>query len=124
MEVRGWSVGGESHLLYMIRTEGLTIAVLGSLEKEIKPAVVEAIGGVDIVFIDLETDMGSKSLWEQVRRLGPNLVLPFSFDNQEDPVLEGLLDEADRENVESVAKIKVDRSSLPQEEGVIVVLNG
>lgn len=128
VEIWGWHVsskdeGEKRRSVYVIGIEGLTLCVMGKIKEGLSDFLVEKIGAVDILFLDLGSEMGAAGLWEQVKKLGPNMVIPVNFLDEKDEKVKEFLDVADQEAVKSVEKIKVDSSTLPEDK-VVVILNG
>jgi len=128
VEVQGWHVNsknseGRKSNVYVVKMDGLTLCVVGKIKEGLTDSLIEKIGAVDILFLDLGSEIKITELWEQVKKLGPNMVIPVNFLTDKDKEVKEFLDVADRESVESVEKIKVDSSTLP-EDRVVVILNG
>jgi len=128
VEVQGWYVnskdkGERRSSVYVVKMGGLVFCVMGKIMKGLSDSLIEQIGAVDILFLDLGSEIKMTELWEQVKKLGPNMVIPVNFSSDKDKKVKEFLDVADREAVESVEKIKVDSSTLP-EDRVVVILNG
>jgi hypothetical protein len=126
--VRGWYVNPSDQeekksSVYLLDIEGLIVCVMGKIKEPLADQLVEEIGVVDILSLDLGSEVGMDKLWEQVKKMAPNMVIPVNFANDKEEKVKNFLDAADQEAVKSVEKIRVDGSTLP-EDRVVVILNG
>ncbi len=127
IEVEGWYLNpkdkGEKSSVYTVVIDGLTVCILGKISEGLSDSLIEKIGGVHVLLIDLKSDIKVSELWEQVKRLGPNMVVPIGFSSDKGEEVKAFLDAADEEGLKSVEKVKVDSLTLP-EDRVVVILNG
>ena len=84
VEVQGWYVnskdkGERKSSIYVVEMDGLVLCVMGKITEGLADSLIEKIGAVDILFLDLGSEIKMTELWEQVKKLGQNMVIPVNF---------------------------------------------
>ncbi len=117
-----------SHHMLLVEAEGITIAHLGAMNRELSNQELEALNNVDILLVPVGGGryMGPKTAAEVIAQVEPRIVIPYAFDT--DGVKEKLepvdafckaLGVCKREDTN---KLKVSKKNLPEDEMVIYVL--
>ncbi len=118
---------GPRNTLYVFDYDGLTIAHLGDLRNLPTQAEVEALGSVNVALVPVGGGGGlnAAKAAEVISMLEPNIVIPMHYAHPASTVgidpLEKFLKEMGLTTHETLASIKVTRSSLPDETKVIVL---
>lgn len=112
---------------YVIAMDGLTICHLGDLGHLPTPEQVEGMSGADILLVPVggHSTINATQAAEVASLLEPRIVVPMHY---ETPVAKVRLDplapflkEMGQENVETLPRLSVTRSSLPDELKVVVL---
>lgn len=119
---------GTEHTIYRIGTEGMQIAFLGALDRPLKDDEIQALGNIDVLVVPVGGGavLGKDDANEVVSQIEPRLVVPSHFNvkglklKRED--VEGFCKELACPT-EEMNKLKVTKSSLPQEDINIAVLS-
>lgn len=117
--------GGARHAVYRIRAEGLNVAFLGALNRSLSSAEIEDLGSVDIAIVPCGGGevLGVKEAAELITALEPRVVIPSYVSSSDDG---GTPPDALAKELglmpETVAKYKITRAQLPQEEMKYVIL--
>ena len=121
--VEVWATGnGEGKTVYVINVDGVSICYLGDLASPLSEKKEERIGGVDVLIgVVGKEGLGGKKLMALAKTWGANYLLPIGFSGRDENLVK-FLDEVDREDLQPVASLKVDRDDLP--EGMEVVVLG
>lgn len=112
-EIGGVEINGVNSM-YAITMDGIKIVVMGKTEGEITDKKKEKLEEADVLLISIcptALDIAKKS--------AANYIVPVEYENNEKE-LKLFLDAFDKENLEAVESLKVDKENLP--EGVEVVL--
>ena len=121
--------GGKGQVAYRFEMEDLVLAHLGGLESALKDEDMEKFENIDILFIPVGggTGLDAKQAAAVANQLQPRVVIPMNF---ETPGVEMKLDSVSKflkemgaSKVEPIAKYKVSKKDLPQEEMQVVVLD-
>lgn len=118
-----WATGdGEGRTIYVVSLDGVTVCYLGNSSSTLSEKKEARIGSVDVLIGPVGGDeAGGKKLVALAKKLGANYLIPIGFE-QKDENIKRFLDQADREDLEPVSSLKVDKDSLP--EGMEVVVLG
>jgi hypothetical protein len=112
-EVGGVEINGVN-AMYALTMDGIKIVVVGEIEGEISDKKKEKLEEADVLLINIGTtavDIAKKS--------AANYIVPVEFEGKEKE-LKVFLDAFDKESLETIESLKIDKDNLP--EGVEVVL--
>lgn len=118
---------GTEHTIYRISAEGVRIAFLGAIDRELKDKEVEKLGNIDILILPVGGNdvLSKEKANDVVSQIEPRLVIPSHFDTKglkkKLEGVEGFCKELSCPT-EEVNKLKVTKSSLPQDDIRIAVL--
>lgn len=103
--------------IYWFSLDGINVVSIPALNEILSDKKIERMEemGVDVCLIDLSGKCPAKSMWEIVKKVGANYVVPFGSLEQ----IKDFLDVADCENLPPVEKLKIEPGNLP--EGLEVV---
>lgn len=113
--------------LYVFDFDGLTVAHLGDLRTVPTQAEVEALGTVHVALVPVGGGQGMNAAKaaEVVSLLEPNLVIPMHYQTPATQLnldrLDKFLKEMGLHEVETLATLKVGKSSLPEETRVVAL---
>ena len=125
--IRAPKKSGEEHTIYRITMEGIKIAFLGSIDRKLKENEIERLGDIDVLIVPVGggdvLDQGTAQ--EVVNQVEPRMVVPSYFQ-----IAGSKRKLADAETFckelacprEDTNKLKVSKSSLPQDDVQVVVL--
>ncbi len=114
--------------LYLIEMDDLSIVHLSDLGQKLEHDQVEELNTVDILMVPVGNagvQLDAEKAAEVVAQLEPYIVLPMHFRESEetkkfDPV-EKFLEQMGEENVRREKKLKITKSSLPEDTEVVVL---
>lgn len=108
--------------IYSVSLENMNLCFLGALSKDIPNEAVEAIDGVDILFVPIGGNgvLSATDAAKVAVKLGPKLVIPMHYDATS---LKTFLKESGEEKVAPVDKLTLKRKDLDGKEGDVVVLS-
>lgn len=117
------------HRIFRINIEGVKIAHLGALNRDLTDDEVKQLGNIDILILPvggtrvLDPKMANKI----IGKIEPRVVIPTSFDLPNVKENLGTVDAFCKElgvcQREDVSKLKISRKTLPEEDIVIYVLS-
>jgi len=113
--------------LYVFDYMGITVAHLGDMDTVPPQNEIEALGTVHIVLVPVGGGSGlnAAKAAEIVSLLEPNIVIPMHYHTPANKItldrLDKFLKEMGLHEAESVASLKVSKSSLPDETKVVVL---
>ena len=114
-------------ILYLIEMDDLSLVHLGDLGHKLEHNQVEELNSVDILMVPVggKFTINAETAAEVVAQLEPYIVLPMHFKSPGrnevlDPV-EKFLEQMGEENVRREKKLKVTKSSLPEDTEVVVL---
>ncbi|MEK7105091.1 MAG: MBL fold metallo-hydrolase [Patescibacteria group bacterium] len=118
----------KGHRAFLIEAEGMVVAHLGALNRELTDAELEAMSNVDILLVPVGGGryMSPKTASEVISQIEPRIVVPYAY--AIDGVKEKLEDltafykALGAAKREEVSKLKVTRKNLPEEDMIIYVL--
>lgn len=112
-EIGGVEISGVN-AMYALTMDGIKIVCVGVIEGEITEKKKEKLEEADVLLISVgatAVDIAKKS--------AANYIVPVDYESEEKE-LKAFLDAFDKENLETIETLKVDKDNLP--EGVEVVL--
>jgi phage FluMu protein gp41 len=112
-EVGGVEISGINSM-YSLTIDGVKVITVGKIEGEINDRKKEKLEEADVLLLEM-----SANSVEIAKKSAANYLVPVAYENEEKE-LKIFLDAFDREGLEKVDSLKVDKDSLP--EGVEVVL--
>ena len=112
-EIGGVEINGINSM-YALNMDGIKIVLVGKIEGEITEKKKEKLEEADVLLISI-----SPTAIDIAKKSAANYVVPIDYENEE-VELKSFMDAFDRENLEAVDSLKVDKDNLP--EGVEVVL--
>ena len=113
--------------VYLVEMDGMTLCHLGDLGHLPDSDLMEALGGIDVLFLPVGgvTTIAGSTAAEIVRGLSPKVVIPMHYKT---PALVGELEPADKflkelgiKEMISQPKLSVSRATLPPTTQVIVL---
>lgn len=118
IEVTGLS-GGEGQTIYIITVDGVDVGVVGNLSVELTDKKIERVAEIDVLVVALG-NMTNKTILKWAKKWGANYVIPMNYEDKEGAV-KSFLDEADREDLEPVEVLKVEKDNLPEGMEIVVL---
>ena len=123
--IYGLEGNGQNNTIYIIEAEGVFIAHLGFLEKELTDKQLEGLKQVDILFLP-STGLSSDKVSKIIGQIEPRIVIPMNY---KIPKLKTKAESLDKitktlgaKETESLDKLKISKKDLPQEETRTYVL--
>lgn len=117
---------GSAHAVFAIVTEGMRVGFLGALDRALTDKEIEALGPVDILLIPAggANVLTPSQAAELVTRIEPRMVIPayVQSSDAEDAAAAAQLASTLGVSPTVVAKLKIAKSGLPQEELSVVIL--
>lgn len=111
--------------VYLIEDEGIKVAFLGALDTDLTEKQLEMVEGCDILLLPIGT-LDKTQRNQVIGQVEPRIIIPYLYAQpkikQKLENLDAWLKEMGSNNIESVDKLKIKASDLPQEETVITVL--
>ena len=117
IEVLG--IGSKEQTLYVVNVDGVNIGIIGNLIEELSDKKIERVDEVDVLIISLG-NMANKTILQWAKKWGANYLVPMNYDGEE-AVLKTFLDNADREGLEPVEVLKVEKEALPEGMEIVVL---
>ncbi len=105
--------------IYLIETEGVSIAFLGSTKNVITTKQLEIIEGADILLLPLDTFTTEQRI-SLVGEVEPRVVIPYLYKNSTE--LDSFLKEMGTKMVEAQDKFIVKAKDLPQDTTATIIL--
>lgn len=113
-EVGGVEVNG-INAMYALNIDGIKIVIVGEMEGEITEKKKEKLEEADVLLIKI-----GESSAEIAKKSAANYVIPIDYEDKEKQ-LKSFLDAFDKENLESIDSLKVDKDNLPEAVEVILL---
>ncbi|MEK9131077.1 MAG: MBL fold metallo-hydrolase [Patescibacteria group bacterium] len=125
--VHAIDVGGHQRIL-LIEAEGMSVAHLGAINRELTNDELEALSNVDILLVPIGGGrfLSPKMAVEVIAQIEPRIVIPYAY------AVDGLKEKLEPLDAfckalgvckrENVSKLKISRKNLPEEEMMIYVL--
>lgn len=117
----------EQHTLYRLDLEHMSVGHLGAATKEITNTQLEALSGVDILFVPV----GGKDMYtasqamKAVNAIEPRIIIPMAFKSDNNPDFADVADflkEMGSANIDPEKKVIIKKKDLPQEQTQVIVL--
>lgn len=121
------SSNGKRNVLFVFDYDGVNVAHLGDLERELTQSEVEALGAVDVLLISVGGGAGlnAAKAAEVISLLEPGIVIPMHYKTKDSVLplasLEKFLKEMGLGKVEPEPSLKVTKTSVPDETRVVVL---
>ena len=114
--VRVFGIKGGKGTLYLVEIDGLSLVHLDNLDRKLEQAQVEELSSADVLLlpVDGEGRINAETATEVVAQLEPFIVIPFGS-------IDKFLEQMGEENVRREKKLKVTKSSLPDDTEVVVL---
>lgn len=114
VEINGYSTS-EENTLYVITIDGIKIVFLGDLTESLSDKRIEKIESADVLLapVLIKNSSSGKMVLEWAKKWGVNYLIPMGYDDENKSDLDKFLDEADREGLEAVESLKIDKDDLP-----------
>ncbi|NUM46709.1 MAG: MBL fold metallo-hydrolase [Anaerolineales bacterium] len=119
--------GNGKNTLYVFDYDGVTVAHLGDLKRELTQSDVEALGTVNVVLVPVGGGGGltPAKAAEVISLLEPGIVIPMHYKTPDDQLnlapLNKFLQEMGLSDIEPVSSLKVTPGSIPEETRVVVL---
>ncbi len=119
--------GNGRNTLYVFDYDGVTVAHLGDLKRELTQADVEALGTVNVALVPVGGGGGltPAKAAEVISLIEPGIVIPMHYKTEGDNLnlapLNKFLQEMGLSDIEPIPSLKVTPSSIPEETRVIVL---
>ncbi len=107
--------------IYVIRREGLSVALLGELSDKPNARQMRRIGEVDVLIAPSAAGeaLGTKRMSELVNALSPGIFIPIGYES--DGPLDALLRELNVERPDAQPRLNVTRSNLPRQTRTVIL---
>ncbi len=125
---RGDKHGPIEHRIFRIEAEGMHIAHLGALDRELTDEELRLLSNIDILMIPVGGGrvMRSKVALEVIAQVEPRVVIPMSYHLQGVKEALGTVGEFCKDlgttRCEEVNKFKITKKDLPEEDMLVVTL--
>lgn len=123
-----WRENGNGHNVFLIEMEGVTIAHLGNIQKELDDDILSKLEGADVALVPVGGHgvYDAKQASEVIATIEPRIVIPLSFAARGVAVKRDTVDPFAKEmgvSAKSVEeKAKMSAKSLPQDDMLITIL--
>lgn len=111
--------------IYLLEDEGIKVAFLGALDTDLTEKQLEMIEGCDILLLPIGT-LDKTQRNQIIGQVEPRMIIPYLYAQpkvkQKFETLDVWLKEMGSTNTESLDKLKIKASDLPQEETTVTVL--
>ena len=113
-EIGGVEINGINSM-YVLGIDGIKVVIMGKNEEEISEKKKEKLEEADVLMVSINA--GSAGI---AKKSAANYVVPIDFEDKKEE-LKQFLDDFDRENLESVESLKVDKDNLPEAMEVVLL---
>ncbi len=119
--------GAVVNTLYVFDYDGVTIAHLGDLQRNLTQSEVDALGTVNIALVPVGggASLTASQAAEVVSMLDPGIVIPMHYKTKETSLplqpLSKFINEMGLSEVKPVSSLKVTSSSIPEETQIVVL---
>lgn len=113
-EVGGLEINGINSM-YILTVDGIKVVIMGKNEGEISEKKKEKLEEADVLMISLNA--GSAEI---AKKSAANYVVPIDFEDKKEELKE-FLDSFDKENLESIESLKVEKDNLPEAMEVVLL---
>jgi len=113
VEIDGYSVG--ENTIYIIHMDGIKIVFLGDLSESLSDKRIEKIDSADVLLapVLIKDSNSGKLVLDWAKKWGINYLIPTGYSDEDKTNLNKFLDQADREGLDPVESLKVDKDDLP-----------
>lgn len=113
VEINGYSVG--ENTIYIIHMDGIKIVFLGDLDESLSDKRIEKIDSADVLLapVLIKDSNSGKLVLDWAKKWGINYLIPTGYSDEDKTNLNKFLDQADREGLDPVESLKVDKDDLP-----------
>jgi len=121
IEINGLN-GSNGDVIYVMNVDGVRVGVLGNLSETLSEKKVSKVNDLDVLVIGVanKEKISHKHIWDWGKKWGTNYVLPFGVE-QDSEDMKSFLDVADREDLEKMDSLKVDKDNLPEGTEVVIL---
>ena len=121
VEISGVDGNGDG-LAYLIGLDEVAMVVVDGAGGLLSKKLVDKMKGVDVMVVMVRKGekVDPKTLLAVAKKWGVNYLVPIGFESDD---LEVLLDAVDREDLQTVANLKVEKDSLPDGMEVVLLSN-
>ena len=119
--------GNGRNTLYVFDYDGVTVAHLGDLKRELTQSDVESLGTVNVALVPVGGGGGltPAKAAEVISLIEPGIVIPMHYKTKDDNLdlapLSKFLQEMGLSDIEPISSLKVTPSSIPEETKVFVL---
>lgn len=119
--------GNGKNTLYVFDYDGVTVAHLGDLKRELTQSDVESLGTVNVALVPVGGGGGltPAKAAEVISLIEPGIVIPMHYKTKDDNLdlapLSKFLQEMGLSDIEPISSLKVTPSSIPEETKVFVL---
>lgn len=123
-----WRENGNGHTVFLIEMEGVAIAHLGNIQKELDDDILSRLEGADVALVPVGGHgvYDAKQASEVIATIEPRVVIPYSFAVKGVGVKRDTIDAFAKEMGVSPKstedKIKIVAKNLPQDDMLITIL--
>ena len=120
--------GPIEHRIFRIEAEGMRIAHLGSLDRELTDEELQLLSNVDILMIPVGGNrvMSSKVAMQVIAQIEPRVVIPMTYHvsgvKETLETVDGFCKDLGSTRCEEANKYKVTKKDLPEEDMLVVTL--
>ncbi|MEI7742041.1 MAG: MBL fold metallo-hydrolase [bacterium] len=118
----------QKHTIWRIETEGMSVAHLGALNRELTDKELEQFPSIDILMVPIGGNdvMTPKMAIQAIEKIEPRIVIPMYYSlpgvKQELLELSAFLKEHAGAKTEELSKLKIKKSDLPAEDTLTKIL--
>ena len=122
VEISGLDSDGGG-VAYLIGLDEVMMMVVDGSGGFLGKSLMDDVKGVDVMVVMVREGekVDDKALLAMAKKWGVNYLVPIGFESND---LEVLLDAVDREDLQTVASLKVEKDSLPDGMEVVLLSNG
>ena len=125
--IRAPKKNGDEHTMFRISMEGVKVAFLGSLDRKLKEQEIERLGDIDVLIVPVGGGdvLDKDAAQEVVNQVEPRIVVPSYFHISGSKRKLADVETFCKELAcprEDTNKLKISKSSLPQDDIQVVIL--
>lgn len=113
-EIGGVEINGINSM-YVLTVDGIKLVIMGKNEEEISEKKKEKLEEADVLMISINA--GSAEI---AKKSAANYVVPIDYEDEKEELKE-FLDAFDKENLESVESLRVEKDNLPESMEVVLL---
>lgn len=110
--------GGEERTIYRVEIDGVAVGILGNFVEPLNEKRMEKLDGIDILVVNINQNIKLALSW--AKKWGVNYLIPVGYEEKREK-LKLFLDLVDREDLEAVPNLKVDKVNLPEGMEIVVL---